>query len=105
MPKIEVQDRDGGVHTLEAPDGTMLMRLLREEGLGVAGTCGGMSSCGSCHIYVRSNHPLPAPSEDEADMIEALGDIVEVRPNSRLSCQIVLGPETAGLSIEIGPQF
>ncbi|WP_157217366.1 2Fe-2S iron-sulfur cluster-binding protein [Flavisphingomonas formosensis] len=106
MAKIEVRARDGAVQTVEAPDGTVLMRRLRDAGLGVAGTCGGMSSCGSCHVYVESGgERLAPPGEDEADMIAALADVVEVRPESRLSCQIVMNADSDGLAIEIAPQF
>ena len=36
-------------------------------------------------------------------MLEAIGEIVTVKPTSRLSCQIPVTEELAGLRLEIGP--
>lgn len=38
-------------------------------------------------------------------MLEAMGDVVEVKPCSRLSCQIIMTPDMEGHSLEIAPQF
>jgi ferredoxin, 2Fe-2S len=35
--------------------------------------------------------------------LEGIGELVEVRPSSRLSCQIEIDPDLEGLEIEIGP--
>ncbi|TJY64701.1 2Fe-2S iron-sulfur cluster binding domain-containing protein [Sinimarinibacterium sp. CAU 1509] len=105
MAEVRVKGRDGTELTLDAPDGRPLMDILRDSGTGVEGTCGGMCSCGTCHVYVDAAwvDRLPPKSEDEDMMLEALGEVVELRPNSRLSCQIEISDELAGLSVEIGP--
>jgi 2Fe-2S ferredoxin len=36
-------------------------------------------------------------------MLEAIGEVVEVRPNSRLSCQLWVNEGYEGLEVEIGP--
>ncbi|AGH48699.1 MULTISPECIES: 2Fe-2S iron-sulfur cluster-binding protein [Sphingomonadales] len=105
MITINVTTRDGDRQQIDGQEGSALMEMLRDAGLGVDGTCGGMCSCGSCHVYIASETTLPKPSEDEADMLEGMGSIVEVRPSSRLSCQIILKPELDGLEVEIAPQF
>src|SRR3546814_12520284 len=71
--------------------GMALMESLRDAGLGVDGTCGGAMSCGTCHVYVAAAwlDKLPAKSQDEADMIEALADLVELRPGSGLDRKCV----------------
>ena len=80
-----------------------LMEALRAEGHEVAGTCGGACSCGTCHIYVTDQESLPPRSEDEADMLDALSDVVAVKPCSRLACQLrSLNRES--LAVEIAPQ-
>src|SRR3546814_17183553 len=63
-------------------------------------------SCGTCHVYVAAAwlDKLPAKSQDEADMIEALADFVELRPSSRLSCQLPVDASVDGLEVEIAPQ-
>lgn len=105
MAQVKIKDRDGGEHTLEAPNGSMLMETLRDEDMDVEGTCGGICSCGTCHIYVASAwaDKLPAVGEDEEMMLEAIGEVVEVRPNSRLSCQIEMSEELEGLEVEVAP--
>ena len=105
MPKIHVLDRDGCERTLDADGGCALMDVLRDGNTGVEGTCGGMMSCGTCHVYVHADWlaKLPATSDDEAAMLEAIGEIVPVKATSRLSCQISMTDELAGLRVEIGP--
>lgn len=105
MAKVHIKDRDGAEHTLEAPNGTPLMELLRDEDLDVEGTCGGICSCGTCHVYVDEAwaDKIAPKGDDEEMMLEAIGEVVELRPNSRLSCQIELSDELEGLSVEIGP--
>jgi ferredoxin len=105
MPKVHVKNRDGSERELEADSGCALMDALRDGGTGVEGTCGGMMSCGTCHVYVDADWlaRLPAKSDDESAMLEAIGEIVPVKPTSRLSCQIPVTEDLAGLRLEIGP--
>ena len=105
MAEIRVTDRSGAVRTIEATDGRPVMEALRDAGLDVLGTCGGQCSCGTCHVYVNAAwvERLPLRSEDEKMMLDAIGELVDVRPNSRLSCQIPMSDTLAGLDVEIGP--
>jgi ferredoxin, 2Fe-2S len=107
MVKLLVTTREGEEKALDATEGANLMNVLRENDLGVPGTCGGMCSCGSCHIFASDAllAAAPPPSEDERDMLDALSDAIEVRPCSRLSCQIAITPALDGASLEIGPQI
>ncbi len=52
MINISVKDLDGQVHEIEAREGDSLMEALREHEWGVAAICGGLCSCGTCHVYV-----------------------------------------------------
>ena len=105
MPQISVKDRDGAERRLDAESGRPLMEVLRDSGTGIVGTCGGMCSCGTCHVYVSEAWAakLPAKSEDEQMMLDAIGELVEVRANSRLSCQIPVDDSLEGLDVQIGP--
>ena len=105
MARIAITTRDGERVEVDAPDGDPLMETLRDENLGVEGICGGCCSCGTCHVYVADSWQAQAGErvDDEEMMLEAIGDLVEVRPSSRLSCQIIVGPELDGLEITIGP--
>jgi 2Fe-2S ferredoxin len=105
MAQVKVLARGGAARSVDASDGRSLMDTLRDEGLGVLGTCGGAMACGTCHVYVDAAwaSKLPPKSEDETMMLEAIGELVEVRPESRLSCQIEVTPALDGLVVEIGP--
>lgn len=106
MAEIRVKDRSGTERPLLADNGRPLMESLRDDAsLGVLGTCGGMCSCGTCHVFVdpaRAGELAPK-SEDEEMMLEGIGALVEVRPNSRLSCQLIIDEKLNGLRVEIGP--
>ena len=52
MATLQVIDRDGVSHEVEAKPGLKVMEVLRELDYGVAAICGGMCSCATCHIYV-----------------------------------------------------
>jgi len=104
MAKLRVTTRDGAQTTLEG-SGRPLMEALRDANTGVQGICGGMCACGTCHVYVADawTAKLPPKGPDEEAMLEAIGELVEVRPVSRLSCQIPLDDGLDGLELEIGP--
>lgn len=68
---------------------------------GIAADCGGMLTCGTCHVYVREPHAsqLPAPAPDELAMLEFVA--APRQANSRLSCQIVLTEALDGLTLDL----
>ena len=105
MADVHIKGRDGSERRLEASNGIPLMELLRNAGTGIEGTCGGACSCGTCHVYIDAEWAsrLPPKSEDEQMMLEALGDFVELRAGSRLSCQIPMSDELSGIHVEIAP--
>jgi len=97
---ITVVDREGQEHQLEAPtDMNMnMMELCKSYELPVEGTCGGMAMCATCHMYVISEHNLPARSDDEEAMLD---QAFFVKSNSRLGCQIKLANELDGLKVQL----
>ena len=103
MARMIVVDRDGKEHEIEAKPGLKVMEILRELDYGVAAICGGLCSCATCHVYVDAEWvaKLPAPMSDESDM---LSDLISRRPQSRLSCQIVLNDAISGLKVAIAPE-
>lgn len=102
MIHITVIDRDDVAHDLEAPTdmGLNLMELCKMYELPVEGTCGGMALCASCHVYVKSDHPLREPSDDELAMLD---QAFFVKSDSRLGCQIRLKDELEGLVVKLAP--
>lgn len=103
--KLKITDRDGVTHEVEAPtDMAMnIMEVVRAYELapeGTIGICGGMAMCASCQCYVLNDVPLPEMGPDEDAM---LAEAYNVKPNSRLGCQIPITEEIDGLEIALAP--
>lgn len=103
---IKITDREGITHDVQAPtDMNMnVMELVRAYELapeGTIGICGGMAMCASCQCYVLNEVELPAMGDDEEAM---LSEAFNVKPNSRLGCQINISEEMDGLEIELAPE-
>jgi 2Fe-2S ferredoxin len=103
---IKITDREGITHEVEAPtDMNMnIMELVRAYELapeGTIGICGGMAMCASCQCYVLNDVALPEKSDDEEAM---LSEAFNVKPNSRLGCQIHITENLEGLAIELAPE-
>lgn len=64
------------------------------------GTCEGQMACSTCHVIVGPQWfaRLPPAADDEEDMLDLAADI---RPTSRLSCQIILTEELDGMELTI----
>jgi 2Fe-2S ferredoxin len=104
--QIKITDRVGKQHEIAAPVDMALnlmevVRLYELAPEGTIGICGGMAMCASCQCYVLTNHSLREMQDDEEAM---LSEALNVRPNSRLGCQIQITPEMEGLEIELAPE-
>lgn len=103
---IQITDRDGITHDVLAPTDMALnlmevVRLFELAPEGTIGVCGGMAMCASCQCYIVSSHKLNEKSEDEDAM---LSDALNVKPSSRLGCQIQINNELDGLKIKLAPE-
>jgi len=76
------------------------MEVIRDWGLNIMAECGGSCTCATCHVYVEGDwfDKLPPPSDDEEDL---LFSTLDKKPNSRLSCQILLSEELDGLTVTL----
>jgi ferredoxin, 2Fe-2S len=104
MPKITYIDNDGTARTVDAELGASVMETAINNDIpGILATCGGSCSCATCHVYVAEDwyDRLPPPALDENDMLDTAHDL---KPNSRLSCQIKVTPELDGLSVTTPPR-
>ncbi|MDP9417189.1 MAG: 2Fe-2S iron-sulfur cluster-binding protein [Actinomycetota bacterium] len=105
MPKVIYVGADGDERAVDAAVGDTVMATAVRNGVpGIIGECGGNSSCATCHVWVREEF-LPVvgtPDEMEDDLLD-LG-VSERRDTSRLSCQIVVTPETDGLTVDVPPE-
>ena len=98
--KIIVTDQDGTVHELEGLEGWRTMEVIRDWGLNIKAECGGACSCATCHVYVDEPwfSQLPPPSDDEEDLLYST---LDKKPNSRLSCQILLNDDLDGMRVTL----
>jgi len=104
MPHLTVVTRDGTSHEVEAPNGYTVMEAIRDNGIDeLLAICGGCCSCATCHVYVDEAFAdrLPPLKGDEDDLLDSSE---HRRPNSRLSCQLPVGPEIEGLTVTIAPE-
>lgn len=101
--RLNIIDRNGNEHEVEAVATGSLMEALRELDYGVAAMCGGMCSCATCHVYIALDWAgkLPAQQNDERDLVT---ELQYSRETSRLSCQIKLDAELDGLRLTLAPE-
>lgn len=106
--KINVTDREGVNHCIDAIEGWRLMEVIRDHGLetpalGLKAECGGALACATCHVYVDEDwvDQIPEPSDEEIDMLDEAFAVDE--EFSRLSCQIILTQDMDGLSVTLTP--
>lgn len=95
-------DSTSATSTFDCKTGQTLMQAATARNLpGIAADCGGLMTCGTCHVFVREPHAsqLPPPSADEEAMLDFTATPRE--PNSRLSCQITLTRELDGLTVDL----
>lgn len=99
---IFVQDLDNQVHEIQSREGDSLMEVLRKHEWGVAAICGGLCSCGTCHVYLDAEwlDKFPPTDPDEQDLLEVFDTRQE---NSRLSCQLRLQAKHDGMRLIIAP--
>ena len=104
MSKVYVTDRKGLEQALEIRPELTLMQTMTDAGMSdLLALCGGVCSCGTCHVHVDGNFmsALAPMSEDESGVLDASG---HRQANSRLSCQIRMSDELDGLRVTIAPE-
>jgi len=103
MPQVTYIESTGEAHTIDVPAGENVMRGALYNGIdGIIGECGGGLSCATCHCYVDEawTERVGGPSSgDEGDLLEGVSS--ERKPNSRLSCQIVMSADLDGLVVRL----
>ena len=106
MPNVTYVEAGGARHTIDVPFGENVMRGARYNGIeGIVGECGGGLACATCHCYVDSawTEKVGGPANhEEREMLESAA--AEVRPESRLSCQIAMNEALDGLIVHMPEQ-
>ena len=81
----------------EAEPGTLLIEAALANGLEIEHACEKSCACTTCHVVVREGfESLNEAEESEEDMLDKAWGL---EPESRLSCQAVIGEED--LTVEI----
>ena len=100
MASIVVTDLDGVKHSIDATEGMSVMELIYDAGLPIKAACYGCCSCSTCHVYVNEAwlNKVESPSDEEEEILDMA---IELRENSRLSCQIPYNAELDGLEVTL----
>jgi 2Fe-2S ferredoxin len=104
MPKITYIEHDGSARTVDAELGATVMETaIRNNVPGIVAECGGACSCATCHVHVDEawSEKVGPPSPMEEDMLDFAFD---VKPTSRLSCQIKVTDALDGLIVRTPSQ-
>ena len=101
MAKITFIQPDGTEQTVEGDPGLTVMEVAKANLIdGIEAECGGACACATCHVYVDGDW-VEKTGTAEAMEEDMLDFAFEVRPESRLSCQIKVTPELDGLIVRI----
>ncbi len=105
MAKVTYIQPNGSARTCVNFEGMTVMHLAVGNLVdGIDALCGGVMQCGTCHCYISDEwaERVGPPSDNESAMLEML-DGVEVKPTSRLSCQIHITEKLDGLVVQVPP--
>jgi 2Fe-2S ferredoxin len=97
MVEINFIDHTGERHQVHASVGMTVMEAAVQNRVpGIDAECGGACACATCHVYIAPEWQEAVGSAErmEEDMLDFAFD---VRPNSRLSCQIKVTEALNGL--------
>jgi 3-phenylpropionate/trans-cinnamate dioxygenase ferredoxin reductase subunit len=101
LARITFVKRDGVATTIDIEDGQTLMQgAVRNNVAGIEAECGGMATCGTCHVYVDEPwaSQLPEMEYEEDVLIEF---IENQQPNSRLGCQLFACKDLDGMVVRV----
>jgi 2Fe-2S ferredoxin len=101
MTKISFIAHDGQRFDVDAENGSTVMEnAIRNAVPGIEAECGGACACATCHVYVDEQWAAEVgePEAMEEDMLDFAYD---VRPTSRLSCQIKVRDALEGLVVTV----
>ena len=99
--KITFVDSKGGEQVIDVAPGVSLMEAALKNGVsGIEADCGGACSCATCHVFVAKEWMDKIPPKE--DMEDAMLEFaLDLRDESRLSCQILLTDNLDGLVVDL----
>ncbi len=102
MPLVTYISSNGDSREVDVPSGMSLMQAaLNSKIAGILGECGGNCMCATCHVYVDQAFlsRIPPAKENERFMLSIAAEGPDT--NSRLSCQIKMTDELAGIIVRL----
>lgn len=83
--------------TVQAPPGTSICEALLDNDIPIEHACEMVCACTTCHVIVREGYDsLSEQEEIEEDMLDRAWGL---EPQSRLSCQAILGQQDVTIEI------
>ena len=101
MPTIKFIQDDGSEQDVDAAIGESVMKAAMNHMVpNVLAECGGACACATCHGYIEApwSERISPPDEMEQAMLELA---LDVKPSSRLTCQIQLSADLDGLVVHL----
>jgi ferredoxin, 2Fe-2S len=101
MVTLIFKQPDGTQQSVQAPEGLSIMEVAIKHNInGIEADCGGGCSCATCHVYIDNAYQekTGTASPAEEDMLDFAFD---VRPQSRLSCQVRITSDMDNIVIQI----
>jgi 2Fe-2S ferredoxin len=99
MPKITFIENDDSVHTVDAELGATVMETALANGIAsIVAECGGGCTCATCLVHVDEKWfaIVGPPNAEEEEMLDSA---FELKPTSRLACQIKVTEALDGLIV------
>lgn len=100
--KITFIDANGTQTEVDAREGDSIMHAAVAHDVdGIIGECGGSMMCATCHCYIDDAwaDKTGPRQEGEDDLLDCAAS--EVRPTSRLSCQVKMRADLDGLVVHL----
>ena len=100
MASITFITQAGETHKLSAESGSVMELAVKHGVEGIDGDCGGVCSCGTCHVHVAPEdwEKTGSPGDLEKMM---LGFDDQVNAYSRLGCQIPVSDKIDGITLKV----
>lgn len=101
MPRVTYVEANGTEHIVDVQVGTSVMQgALNNLVPGIEGDCGGLCACATCHVYVPAEWAKRCGEPEELE-VNILDFAFDVKPESRLACQIHVTQALDGLVVHM----
>ncbi|MEM8563935.1 MAG: hypothetical protein AAGF57_16975, partial [Pseudomonadota bacterium] len=102
MIKITFVSADGNHIEVDGEVGRTLMEIAIDNMIPeIEGQCGGGCACATCHCYPRQKWADKLRPMDAMEELTLDSGLAEIRPTSRLACQIDLNEDMSGMVVDL----